>query len=900
MSDKQSNNKRIAKNTLALYFRTFITMIVGLYTGRVMLQALGVDNYGINNVVGGIIGMSSIITGAMGGSINRFLTYSLGKDDVERTRTVFSTLLTAQLIIIVIAFVVLEVLGVWFLNTQANIPEGRMLAANWVLQCAIVSLVIGLFNAPFSALIVAHERMGIYAYTSIVDVVLRLIVVFCIVAYEGDRLILHSVLCTFVSFGNAIFYNWYTRRNFRESKYRIRLFDRQLFKEVLSFSGWNLGGTSAWIFGTQGVNMLINVFFGVTFNAARGIAVTVNSAIQGFIGNFTVAFTPQITKSYSSGNIEYASTLSNRGTKFTWLLMLIFIVPVCIEADMLLKLWLVNPPEWSSVFLRFAMFESLSVQVSQTLLVLILATGRVRNYFINVIFWAGSVFPLTWISYYCGAPVWASYVIFIFVYCSITLLRLYFLKKLVGYSITKFIINTLFPCCITTVLSFSLPLVLSYYLEEGIFRFFLISSVAVMWTILCTTIFGLSKEERAFFIGKAILFINRIFKKMNPKFIKLRYILYVVFTISISINILFFASDVYYDFKIRQLELNNNIPSEPYDSIEEFQNHLFEGCMEFLNSNVTEIPQPKQDIRQIICENFKGYDENHALKHYGNGYILVACADYAISRGDNQKIVQLSKILSDKISNSSGFTVNQALYGLAACKLYPHTKEPFLIQYADSLYNWLITQETPFGIPYSGKHIQLVDGMGMYNPFFIEYAKITKNTTPYNDAVRQIELFTKYGVDHETGVPSHGFRLQEPYIKVGSANWGRGCGWYALGLLGINESDLSDSTRIVVDKFKNSLTLLYKENKDFTQFIGAPGHLDISATLPIIYYLQQNGCIALKSQDLLDYSRYCKNNILQNSSGDTERDNFYNRYFGPYAVSQAMMLILCNNNENAK
>lgn len=243
------NNKRIAKNTLALYFRTFITMLVGLYTGRVILQALGVDNYGINNVVGGIVGMSSLITSTMSAAISRYITYSIGQgNNKERLRTMFSTSVNAQIVMSILVIVILEIFGLWFLTNKASIPEGRMVAAHLFFQCSLVSLVISLISSPYNALLVAHERMGIYAYTSIVEVTLKLAVVFIILAFDGDRLILLSILNVLVGFGMRIFYGWYCSKHFEESQYSIKVFDKGLLKELTVFSGWNLLNNSAWVF----------------------------------------------------------------------------------------------------------------------------------------------------------------------------------------------------------------------------------------------------------------------------------------------------------------------------------------------------------------------------------------------------------------------------------------------------------------------------------------------------------------------------------------------------------------------------------------------------------------------------------------------------------------------------
>lgn len=500
--DSQSNSKRIAKNTLALYFRTFITMIVGLYTGRVMLQAIGVENYGINSVVGGIVAMSALITGTMSSAIQRYLTYGLGKGDKEQLKLIFSTSVTTQIIMSAIVVLALETAGLWFLNCQAQIPDGRMYAANWVLQCSIVTLVVGLISTPYNAIIVAHERMNIYAYTSIVEAILKLAICFIIIAFNGDRLILLAILQVFVGLGMRVFYGWYCGKNYAEAKYSISCFDKGLLKELTVFSGWNLFGNTSWILNTQGVSMLINVFFGVVYNAAQGVANTINNCIEQFVNNFTIAFNPQITKLYASRDYEQCYRLVNRGSRFTWMLMLVFVVPVFIEADQLLALWLVEVPELASVFLRFALFNSLALKFSQPLFALIQAQGNIKRYTIEACLWGCSIFPITWIMYLTGAPVWSTYPVAIFVRFSITVLRLINLNRITSYEWRSFINGTAKPCLITIVLAFSLPLAISYIWEDSLERFFVLAPLSILWVgVICFTI-GLESNERKMIIGQ--------------------------------------------------------------------------------------------------------------------------------------------------------------------------------------------------------------------------------------------------------------------------------------------------------------------------------------------------------------------------------------------------------------
>lgn len=508
MSDTSANNKRIAKNTILLYIRTFITMVVGLYTSRVMLNALGVDNYGINNVVGGIVSFSALITGTMAASSSRYLTYSIGEGVLEKMKNVFATITNVQILMGIIAVVVLEIVGVWFLNTTADIPEGRMYAANRVLQCSIVSTFVVLVFVPFNSLIIAHEHMGIYAYMSILEVVIKLGVCFLIRNYGGDRLILFSVLWTCASVLTNVIYAIFCFRKFEEVKYQWRI-DRKLFKEMAGYSGWNLLSNTTWMLNTQGVNMLINIFFGVAFNATRGIATTVNGAIQGFVSNFTTAFSPQITKSYAAGNYDYCYSIVNKGAKYTWYLMFIFLVPVCIETDTLLHLWLVEVPPMVVLFVQLSMFETLALQSSNTLLKLIQATGNMKRYAIDVTILTSLVFPLTWICYKLGSPVWVSYPIFIIIYFSTIVFRFKALSDLTTYQWRTFITEVLIPCFKVSILSWIVPLIISHFWSPSLLRFFVLVPTSVFSVILSIYIFGLSDKERILVKEYTMKFINK-------------------------------------------------------------------------------------------------------------------------------------------------------------------------------------------------------------------------------------------------------------------------------------------------------------------------------------------------------------------------------------------------------
>lgn len=502
------DNKRIAKNTIILYGRTFITMIVGIYTSRVLLEAVGIDNYGIINVVGGLVSFSAVITGVMSGSISRYLNFHLGKGDIERLKNIFSTSILVQSIIALGIILVFETAGLWFLNAKANIPADRLYAANWVLQFSILTTVIGVIRAPFEATIISHERMSIYAYMSVIDVSLKLGICYIVLWFSGDKLILYTLLIAVSSLGMSTFYCFYSSKKFEEVCFRKRI-DKELLKEMTGFSGWSLLNNTSSILSTQGISLIINIFFGVAVNAARGIANTVNSCVQGFVYNFTVSFNPMITKSYAAGNYSYCYTLVNRSAKFTWLMMLVFIVPICVEADTLLHLWLVKVPNYATIFLQLSLFEVLAVQVGNPLFKLIQANGNIKKYSIEATIWAGMTFPMTWIAYKLGAPVWSCYIIYIVIFFSINFVRLRNLKKLTSYEVSSFFLNVIKPCGLVTLGSFIYPLLIVAIWSPSLFRFFIITPTSVIITLIIIYWGGLDASEKSFVNDKMRAIVSK-------------------------------------------------------------------------------------------------------------------------------------------------------------------------------------------------------------------------------------------------------------------------------------------------------------------------------------------------------------------------------------------------------
>ena len=304
MSQTLNNNKRIAKNTLLLYFRQLLLMFIGLFTSRVVLNSLGVENYGVYNVVGGIVAMFTLLTGSLTAEISLFINVVLGKGDIGRLNVIFSTAVNVQIGMAILVGLLCEIGGVWFLNTHLNIPIARMEAANWVLQLSIITFCINLISVPYNAAIIAHEKMNVFAYISILEGVFKLIVAYTLYVSPYDKLKTYAVLLTVIAIILRFIYGFYCGKTFKECHYHY-VFDKQILKDISGFAGWNFFGSGAYLFNTQGVNIVTNLFFGVAANAARGVATQAEGIVKTFVTTFTTAINPQIMQSYAESNLNY-------------------------------------------------------------------------------------------------------------------------------------------------------------------------------------------------------------------------------------------------------------------------------------------------------------------------------------------------------------------------------------------------------------------------------------------------------------------------------------------------------------------------------------------------------------------------------------------------------------------
>ena len=495
MSQISDSNKRVAKNTVMLYFRMFIMMAIGLFTSRVTLQALGVDNYGINNVVGGVVGMFTLVTGALINAVTRFLTFELGKKDNHRLNEVFCTSINVMGMLSLFILILGETVGLWFLYNKLNIPADRLGAANVVLQCSIAGCIMGLMYIPYNALIIAYEKMSIWAYFSILDVVMKLFVVYALYISPFDKLKTFALLGLCWAILNQIIYRIYCHHTFSVARYRF-VFDKPLLKQIFSFAGWNFFGQGACVLNNEGVNIVINLFFGVAVNAARGIAVSVNGYVTQFANNFMVAVNPQITKSFAAGNYEETHKLIIRGAKFSYFLMFILLLPICLESETILHLWLGIVPKYAAVFVRWALVISLVNSLSTTLITGLHASGKLKHYMTIVGIVEVSNLPITYITFKLGGGPIYAYIVYFSVYLVLMFLRLYLIKDLIYMSGVKYIKAVYLRVLFVSLLAIPIPMALCIVLQDSLIRLLVISVVSILCTCGSICAIGLDSHER--------------------------------------------------------------------------------------------------------------------------------------------------------------------------------------------------------------------------------------------------------------------------------------------------------------------------------------------------------------------------------------------------------------------
>ena len=511
MSTNSEANKRIAKNTMLLYIRMGVMMLISFFTARITLNALGVTDYGINNVVGGLVSMFSLISSSLSSSVSRFMTFGLGKGDKKELNKIFSTSVNIHIILAIIIVIAIETIGMWFLNNKMVIPVERLTAAHWVLQSSTVLFVIGLLSVPYNAAIIAHEKMGVYAYFTLFDAFSRLAIIFAIKYYGGDKLILLAIISLIPTLIKQFYYWHYSKKNFEECTYHA-VWDKRIFKKMFGFAGWNFIGCTAGLAKDQGVNVAINLFTNPAVNAARGIAMQVNAIIGQFIGNFMVAINPQITKDYAAGNLKRMHTLIFKSTRFSYYLFLLLSVPILLEVETILYIWLGQVPEHTVLFTRLVIILSLAEIISNALITAQSATGKIKNYQIVV----GGIllmnFPISYVLLKMGYFPEITVVVAIIISQICLAARLAFLKHMIKLPVAVFLRDVYCNVIIVSAIAFVIPFLCHLYIENQSLRLIVVSMMSVITSGLAIYFVGCDKNEQ--------ILAKRYICKIKNKFLK--------------------------------------------------------------------------------------------------------------------------------------------------------------------------------------------------------------------------------------------------------------------------------------------------------------------------------------------------------------------------------------------
>lgn len=494
------NNKRIAKNTVYLYFRMILVLVVSLYTSRVVLAELGVVDYGVYNVVAGVIVMFRFINSSMATSTQRFLTFELGKGDFKRLKRIFSASLNIHIAIGLLILILAETIGLWFVNAKLVIPSDRMLAANIAYQCTMLSFMLNITQVPYNASLISHEEMNVYAYMGILEALSKLGIAFLLMIYGGDKLIFFSILMLVIHACLLLIYRVYCCRKYSECTFSL-FWDYELYRSLTSFAGWNLFGSIAWVCRGQGLNILLNLFFGPTLNAAKGIADKVSNSVMSFIRNFNIAMNPQITKSYAVGDISAMENLCFRGAKFAFLLLYLIALPAIINIDFILSLWLVEVPKYTAVFVILVMADALLDVLLGTsqFITAIQATGKIVTYQILVGSIIMLVIPIGYAFLHFGGSPESLFYVMIAISLVSGLARILLCRYQIGFSMHRLCMKVWIPAAGTVLLATPLPLLLkmsSLSFTKGWIGFTIITLLSVILVMVFSWIVAFSKNER--------------------------------------------------------------------------------------------------------------------------------------------------------------------------------------------------------------------------------------------------------------------------------------------------------------------------------------------------------------------------------------------------------------------
>lgn len=498
MSSQKDKNKRIAKNSLFMSIRMVIVLAITLYTSRVILRVLGVEDYGVYNVVAGFVTMFGFFNSSLANGIQRFYNYELGKNGKEGARRVYNMALLIQVLLAIIIVLPTEFFGLWYLHNKMVIPEGRIFAAEWVFQLSLLTFILHILQVPYTAAVMAHERMDFYAVVSVLDVLIKLGVIFVIPFLKSDALILYGVLIAAVALLNLLLYLWYCKHNFTEIKIE-KTFRPSLFKEMLSFSGWNVFGTLGHMLKDQGVNLILNFFFGPVVNAARGIANQVNGGLQSFVSNITIPVRPQVVQSYSQGNINRSLNLTYTISKLSCYVLLMMSLPIMLEIDYVLRIWLGdNIPTYTASFVVITVLNSFLNNLNSVVSGLVHASGKMKVYQLC----GGTISLISVVIVYIAMLIWDIPSIALVVLLVLDIIRqivaLVVLKSIVNeFSLMKYFRGVVIPLIAVALLSMVFPLFIHHFIPGEFLRFCIVLVVSVLSVVMSAYIVGLDKNEKS-------------------------------------------------------------------------------------------------------------------------------------------------------------------------------------------------------------------------------------------------------------------------------------------------------------------------------------------------------------------------------------------------------------------
>lgn len=494
---QEGTNRAIAKNTIILYIRSFVMMAIGIFTSRIVLKAVGVSDFGLYGAIGSMVAMFTIINGVLAAGSSRFLTFELGRNDSGQLKKVFGASFLMHCLMAIFLLIVFETVGLWLVNCKLNIPAGREFAANVVYQFSILTCLIGLTQVPYGAVIIARERFDIFAYVGIGEAVFKMVLPLCLVYGNfGDNLIAFAIITTLWSIGLQVFYRVYCYKRFPETHLSLCR-DRKIYKSMLSYSLWDIIGQFCATGNGQGLNILINIFFGVNYNASRSVAYTVEEKVTQFNGNFMTSVVPQITKSYARGDYVRFFELINEFGKFSFYLLFFLSLPIFIEADYLIGLWLVEVPPQTVLFLRLIMISTLLRAPSRPLITGVHATGNVK--FLNLtsgVYSFLTFLPSIYLLFRFGAPVWSCFAVMIFNANVCTVLEALSLRWEITFSLRKYFLRV-YIHSITVVVLAIIPAIIPYMLmPQSILRLSLTAICSFVPSAIIIAWLGIRKEYR--------------------------------------------------------------------------------------------------------------------------------------------------------------------------------------------------------------------------------------------------------------------------------------------------------------------------------------------------------------------------------------------------------------------